>query len=153
MHTYFVGEFRMTEFRGSSSGTVVYTDLLASMALDPTNTYFHYTTHSTSSSAYLSLDSPDGSSEAYMLGSTDPPFMTTDCPLMMTISGNTLAMRFSLAAGGNPGPAYQCISSQITQNGSQIEGTVTFWERAYNASGGIQSEGQGSYTLRGTYVK
>ncbi|HYN43948.1 MAG TPA: CARDB domain-containing protein [Thermoanaerobaculia bacterium] len=150
---YFEGRFRMTEFRGSSSGTISHTAFLARMALDPTNTYFHYTTYSSSQSAYLSLDPPGGSSEMYLLGQTDPSFVATDCPPMMTISGNTLVMRSSSAAGGNPGPAYQCTSSTITQNGSQIVGTVSFWERAYNASGGIQSEGQGSYTFRGTYVK
>jgi hypothetical protein len=150
---YFVGEFRMTEFRGSSSG-IVAIDFLARMALDPTNTYFRRTVYGDSSEAsYLELRGPGGSTDTVVLGTSDPSWWgnAADCPSLITASGNSLSMRFSTAPIGTV--FRQCLSSQISQNGSQIVGTVSFWERAYNASGGIQSEGQGSYTFRGTYVK
>ena len=149
---YFEGEFRMAEFKGSSSGTIYFTDLLARMALDPTNTYFHKTVFSSGEiSAYLQLHPPNGSYDLMKLGTTEPGYNTIDCLPVMTFSGNSLTMRYSSAFSVSV--ALQCVSSQISQNGSQIAGTVTFWEHFYNDKGVLERQGEGSYTFRGTYVK
>jgi len=164
---YFRGNCKLNQFSGGTSGEFgdpyvrdYYVAVIQAMAADPANTYFSLSRWEDGGlSAYLTHDPQGGEAEGRLIASYEPDddIDRGDCPTIFNLNGNRVTTQFgpSIATLDNGEKrATLCISFDGTQNGTELQGTFSFWAKYYKyGEAPPETEGSASYTLKGNFVK
>ncbi len=156
---YFYGIFQLDTFSGGTTGefgapeSQALLRFLAGVAATPSGARVGV---SRWSDGALDAELDDGN-DTYLLAHWDPHSDndTPDCRQHFTITDNRLSARwanpqYSFDSGEKAG---MCMSLEMTQTGTRIDGTFSLWAKYYQFEGPPVTEGEASYTFTGTYRK
>lgn len=156
---FFRGRFQLDAFAGGTTGefgapeSQAFLRFLAGVAANPPAASVSVSRWSGGGlDAYLY----DGN-DTYYLAHQSPDYDndTPDCRQHFTITDNRLSARwanpqYGFASGEKAG---MCMSLEMTQTGTRIDGTFSLWAKYYQFEGPPVTEGEANYTFSGTYRK
>lgn len=156
---YFRGIFQLDSFTGGTTGefgapeSQAFLQFLAGVAANP-------------SAARVSVSRwSNGGLDAYLYSGSDSSYLahyspvndndTPDCRQHFTITDHRLSARwanpqYGFASGEKAG---MCMSLEMTQTGTRIDGTFSLWAKYYQFEGPPVTKGEANYTFSGTYRK